>query len=166
MVLLPQLFCLGSELAIAEVLLDALASRLKLTVVPWQHCFAHDTDNDDVEWGELVLRVYVCDRLSFRTRLVFQEGLTDGFNFEGCCMATRDDRSHCLEYHLEASLDEDSVPLMNGPDAPLVGTLLLTFRCYFEEHDESYFVWERMTNADLAAMLARVTEADQTRQRS
>ena len=75
-------------------------------------------------------------------------------------MVARDDRDQNLEYYLEASLDEDSVPLGNGPDAPLVGSLYLTFPCYFEKPDGSDSGEEPMTKADLATVLARVTEAD------
>ena len=130
------------------------------------YCFAHD-NHDDVDWEKLILRVYVCDRLSFRTRLVFQETLTEGFNFEGCCLATRDDRNYSFEYYLEASLDHYSVPRGNGPDAPLVGSLQLEFRCYVEkaggspDFSDEGISNEPMTNVDLATVLARVTEADQ-----
>ena len=123
-------------------------------------CFAHDTDRSNLDWETCFLRIFVCDRTSYTTRLVYVGGLLDdGHLSDGEFLVFESGRlvkveSSAVEneqgdrgsfddtmYTACPSLDENTLPLKSS-ETPLGGRLRLEFS-------------KRKANIDLHARTAR-----------
>ena len=96
-------------------------------------CFAHDTDRSNLDWETCFLRIFVCDKTSYTTRLIYVGGLDDS-GFESSMKSLVElknepgDRGVLDDttYTVHPYLDKNTLPLESS-ETPLGGRLRLEF---------------------------------------
>ena len=105
-------------------------------------CFAHGTDNSEVPWEKLYLRLILCDATSFATRCIYEGTPSAGFDFSASpilCFPA-DDEDGAAEIQVFSHLDQDlleaywtSLETHADTTAPLEGCLMVQLECLNED---------------------------------
>ena len=125
-------------------------------------CFAHDTDrayenlvpgaSEYHLWESLFLRVFVCDRVSYATQLIYEGGLNsytewEDVEFTEGDLMTVGGQDRC-RYSVFPIINGRTLPLQSS-DTPLGGLLQLSFVKQIR-----FVTWAEFPPAELASVLA------------